>query len=88
MNQFFIVVEQNVEMLAVFWLVCTIVATHLGAKKGVPFLGFLNGLLMGPIGLLLVVLVKDQLRFSCPNCAESIMKKAKICPYCKTELSS
>lgn len=68
------------------WLPSVIYATSAGAKKGVPILGFINGFLLGPIGVLFVMMQDDENRIPCPKCAESIFKTAKICPHCQQEV--
>jgi hypothetical protein len=73
--------------LGVMWVVCILVATHIGVKRGFPVLAFINGLCLGPLGLLFVIIQDDQNRISCPHCAEKILKQAKICPMCQQPTS-
>jgi len=74
-----------VEMNLLWWVICAIIASVIGAKKGRPLLGFLLGLLCGPIGILITLLIKGDHK-QCPRCMERIHKKASICPYCRTEI--
>lgn len=71
-----------VEVLLVVWGVCVVVATHIGYQRGFPVLGFLNGLVLGPLGLLNVLTSGDQTRQPCKSCSEQIKKAAKVCPHC------
>lgn len=48
--------------------------------------GFCLGLVLGPIGLIIAFLLKDNTRKPCPYCKESIKKTAVLCPHCHQEL--
>lgn len=74
--------------LAIFlWIICILVATYLGTQKGIPFLGFINGLILGPLGVIIVMIQDNKDRVSCPSCAELIMKKANVCPHCRQAIT-
>jgi len=49
--------------------------------------GFLLGVLMCPLGLILAAYLNDRTRTSCRHCAEKIKITAKVCPFCKTDLT-
>jgi hypothetical protein len=66
----------------IFWMLCGIVATIIGSKKGEGVLGFIVGFLLGPVGVLMAILSKGD-RKSCSFCKESIHKKATVCRYCQ-----
>lgn len=68
-----------------WWAICAIIASLVGAKKGRPVLGFFLGLLCGPIGILTTLLIKGNRR-ECPRCRERIHKDAWVCPYCRGEI--
>ncbi len=68
-----------------WWTICAIIASVVGARKGRPVLGFLLGLLCGPIGILITLLIKGNRR-ECSHCRERIHKNASICPHCQTEI--
>ena len=75
------------EVILVFWIASVLLATHLGIKKGIGFLGFINGLFLGPLGVLIVMIQKNDNRMDCPSCAEQILKQATICPHCRSDVS-
>ena len=66
------------------WLVCGVVAAMIGSKKGEGCAGFIFGVLLGPIGILIAVLSSGN-RKSCPSCKEMINKQAKVCPHCQRD---
>lgn len=70
-----------------FWALCAIVGGVVGNGKGMGGSGFVWGLLLGPIGVL-VVLVSDGNRVACPFCREMIHREAKVCPRCQRELAT
>jgi len=73
--------------LAIFvWLASFLISAVIGAKKGNPIGGAFLGLVLGPLGAIIVLLSGDRNRVACPYCAEKIMKTAKICPHCHKEL--
>ena len=73
--------------IALVWFGCVIVCTYIGMQRGFPFLGFLNGLVLGPLGVLFVVIQKNGRRYPCPHCAEEILKQAKVCPHCQRDVA-
>jgi len=48
--------------------------------------GFLLGVLMCPLGLVMAAYLSDRTRTSCRFCSEKIKMTADICPFCKTDL--
>ena len=73
-------------VFTISWVVSVILATHIGMRRGFPFLGFLNGAILGPLGAFVVVIQRDGRREACAYCAEAILKEAKICPYCRKDV--
>lgn len=72
----------------IIWVVCGIGAAVIASSKGRNAFGwFIGGLLLGPIGLLIVGFMGQPapnectLR-KCPYCAEQILKEAKVCKHC------
>lgn len=70
------------DLLLLVWFVSALVSLHVGMRRGFPVLGFVNGLLLGPLGLLNVLTTGDLTRRPCPHCAEDIKKQARICGDC------
>ena len=68
-----------------FWLACVAVAATIGHNKGILLTGFWLGALLGPIGVLIVSLMRGR-RKPCPYCKESIFIDALICPHCTSDL--
>ncbi|KJG05889.1 hypothetical protein UB33_11015 [Photobacterium angustum] len=73
-------------MLFAIWIVSILVCTAIGSKKGNPVSGFIVGLILGPIGIVLAIFSGDKTRISCKYCAEKISKKAVVCPCCQRDL--
>lgn len=46
--------------------------------------GVIGGMLLGPLAILMYFVTGDRMK--CPECAEWINKKAKLCPHCKSKL--
>jgi hypothetical protein len=74
--------------LLVIWLVSVIASAAIGSRKGNPIGATFLGLVLGPIGLVIVLLSGSANRKPCPYCAELVMKKATVCPHCQRELQS
>ena len=69
------------------WVLCGMIASIIGAKKGQGCFGFVIGMLLGPFGILFAVISKGN-RKSCPYCKEWIHKDAVRCSYCQKEVPS
>ncbi len=67
------------------WLVCGIVGAVIGAGKGEGCFGFIIGVMLGPLGILLAVFSKGD-RVACPYCKELIHKDAVVCSHCQREI--
>ena len=65
------------------WVISAILACVIGNRKGNPVAGALVGILFGPLGVIFALISGNKNRKPCPHCAELVMKKAKICPFCK-----
>ena len=59
------------------WIISIIVSTVIGSTKGEGGLGFVCGLIFGPLGIVFAALSSGN-RWPCPRCAEKILKAAKI----------
>ena len=72
-------------MWFIIWVVSVLISTAIGSKKGNPISGFIVGILLGPIGVILAILSSDNTRINCKYCAENIRKEAVICPHCQRD---
>jgi len=79
--------ESFVMWVFFIWLTCVVISAVVGAQRGNPLGGTFSGVMLGPLGVLIVLLSKDKNRVPCPFCAEKIQKKAKICLFCRKELA-
>jgi predicted amidophosphoribosyltransferase len=73
-------------ILIIPWFLFGIIAAAIGAKKGEGCLSLILGLLLGPIGILIVLLSKGN-RQTCPYCRELVHKDAAICRHCGKSLA-
>jgi len=76
-----------VEIAVLIWIACGIVAAIIGSQKGEGIAGFIFGLILGPIGIL-VALSSSGNRRPCPYCKEMIHRQALACPRCQRDLTT
>ena len=77
------------ECVLLSWLIAgPLIGLGLGIRRGQPIGGCFLGLLLGPLGWLLVLVSEDSRRTPCPACREPIMKDAEVCPFCRTRFLS
>lgn len=67
-------------ILIILWLASAWLGHYLGRQRGRPATGCLAGLLLGPIGWVLVALER---RGPCPHCRQIIDSRATVCPHCQ-----
>lgn len=73
--------------LLTLWLVSIIASAAIGHRKGSPMGATFLGFVLGPVGLIIVLLSGSANRRPCPFCAEPILKKASVCPHCQRDVS-
>jgi hypothetical protein len=83
----------------IIWLVCAVVSGSVGTRKGRTGLGWVLGILLGPIGLIIIAVVPENTERventallsgelkKCPYCAELIKRQANVCRYCGREIT-
>jgi hypothetical protein len=73
------------------WLLFAIVtAFAAGARGRSTLLWFLIGFLLGPFGLVLVLVLPRQMGWThtrCPACAELVLREATVCRHCHTQIT-
>ena len=74
-------------ILLVVAILFAIASSIAGNSKGMAGSGFALGLLLGPIGLI-IVLVSHGTRVQCPSCREYVMADARKCRFCGTEFTA
>jgi hypothetical protein len=72
-------------LAAAFWLLSALVARSFAVDRGRARAGFFLGLLYGPLGVIMALLLPSA--GSCPFCYEPVHIKATICPHCRSTLS-
>ncbi len=82
-------------VMILLWIVCGWVAAAVaGSKGGSAVLGFLAGLLLGPLGIIIALFMgteegRARVRVAsgeakrCPMCAEAVLADAIICKHCR-----
>lgn len=86
--------------MVIIWLLFGIISAVVGSNKGRSGCGwFILGILLGPLGLILALVVPpdqaelevrqilDGTKRRCPICAELVKPEAKKCHYCGSDLS-
>lgn len=75
----------SIETILIISAVCGLIGLLLGLSRSAAFDGFLYGLFLGPIGLLLILIFHGNQK-KCPFCQKYIDPKASKCPHCQSEI--
>ncbi len=67
------------------WVLFGLVGAAIGQTRCRPVAGFLLGMLLGPIGWLLIAFSDG--RPQCPACRERIQPAAAVCGHCRAALA-
>lgn len=72
--------------MIIFWILFgALIGVSAAQRRGFGTAsGVLAGMLLGPLAVLMYFASGDRMK--CPQCAEWINKKARICPHCKSDL--
>ncbi len=87
--------------LMLLWIGCGVAAAMLASRKGRSGCGgFALGFILGPIGLVIVLLLRSNQdaidaknvstgdKMICPYCAEVIKAAAVKCRYCRSDITT
>jgi len=66
-----------------FWLACFGgLGFAIGGRRNRPYDGFLLGILLGPLGWLIVSFLPVRYRRKCPECLGGVPMSARRCKHC------
>ena len=68
------------------WLACVVAATIIGSPKEMGLSSFFYGLILGPLGVVLVFISKGK-KVTCLFCKKLNYITSKICIHCGAEIN-
>ena len=68
-------------ILFISMILCGIICSLIGSKKGEGVSGFIVGCLLGPLGIIIALFTKGN-RIKCSSCKELINQDVTKCPKC------
>lgn len=71
--------------IVIFWIVCGVIAGMIGSNKGSGCAGFALGLLLGPLGIIIALIMKGNQK-KCPFCKGDIPEDATTCKHCGKDI--
>jgi hypothetical protein len=76
-----------VEYIIPLWILCGLIGAAVGSSKNLGPPGFVLGFLLGPIGIMIVVMMSGN-RIPCPFCREKMNRRATVCPHCQRDVGA
>ena len=73
------------ELIIFFWFICGVIAAVIGSDKECGCLGFILGILLGPFGIIIILLIKGNRKLS-PYCMSRINAEATVCSKCQRDM--
>jgi hypothetical protein len=70
--------------IVIIWIIFALIGAAIGQKKSKTLEGFVAGLLLGPIGLIWIIVAKAKYR--CPKCQGAVEKGVTKCRHCGSEI--
>jgi len=68
----------------ILWVLMGLIGAAIGQRKGRAAEGFFAGLLLGPIGLIFIIV--RQPKWKCPECGGAVDKGVRKCKHCGSDL--
>lgn len=69
-------------------VVFAIVSAWIGERKGRRTEGFVLGIMLGPVGLIITVLLDDRRFSTCPRCKKNNLQSHAFCCHCGADIHS
>ncbi len=69
----------------IFFIACAFIGTAIGENKGRGITGLILGLLLGPLGCIIIYFIPGN-RVNCPHCKSLVSPKATTCPGCSKDI--